>query len=116
MPGTTKPAIETEKPAAIEVIDRESKIPPTQQKITPATDLYPPLLHSDEHQEPVPMPYPVNTAGAEDSGFIMPDGNTFYVWFTPNPNAPLGEQLDDGVTGIYVAKKAGGKWQRPERV
>ena len=23
------------------------------------------------------MPYPINTTGAEDSGFTMPDGNTF---------------------------------------
>jgi hypothetical protein len=62
------------------------------------------------------MPYPINTAGAEDSGFIMPDGDVFYVWFTPDPNAPLGEQLDDGVTGVYMAEKVGGEWQEPERV
>ncbi len=115
-PATPEPVIEPERPAKIEIIDRESKIPPTQQKITPRTDLFPPILHSDEYEEPIPMPYPVNTAGAEDSGFMMPDGNTFYFWFTPKPNAPLGEQLDDGVTGIYMAKKDGGEWQKPERV
>lgn len=116
LPATPEPAVEPEKPAEIEMVDRESKIPPTQQKITPVTDLFPPILHSDEYEEPVPMPYPVNTAGAEDSGFMMPDGNTLYVWFTPDPGAPLGEQLDDGVTGIYVAEKVGGEWQQPERV
>ena len=100
----------------IKVIDRESKIPSSQLKITPEIDLLPPVLHSDEYEEPVPMPYPINTAGAEDSGFIMPDGNTFYVWFTPDPQAPLAEQLDDGVTGIYVAKKINGVWQKPKRV
>ncbi len=105
-----EPVIEPEE------IDRESKIPPGQEKITPETDLYPPILHSDEYEEPVPMPYPINTAGAEDSGFIMPDGKTFYIWFTPDPNAPLGEQLDDGVTGIYVAKRVNGEWQQPQRV
>ena len=122
-PSTPEPAPEqgkepaVEKPVAqIEPIDRETKIPSTQEKMTPATDLLPPILHSDEYEEPVPMPYPINTAGAEDSGFMMPDGNTFYVWFTPNPRAPLGEQLDDGVTGIYVARKASGEWQKPERV
>jgi hypothetical protein len=115
--GAAPPSATTPEPVkTVEVIDRESKIPPTQVKITPETDLYPPVLHSDEYQEPVPMPYPINTAGAEDSGFIMPDGQTFYVWFTPDPNAPLGEQLDDGVTGIYMAKKVGGKWQKPVRV
>jgi len=62
-----EPAVE--KPVAqIEPIDRESKIPSTQEKLTPATDLLPPILHSDEYEEPVPMPYPINTAGAEDSG------------------------------------------------
>lgn len=99
-----------------ETIDRESKIPPGQVKITPATDLFPPILHSDEYEQPVPLPYPINTAGAEDSGFIMPDGNTFYVWFTPDPNTPAQEQLDDGVTGIYVSKKVDGVWQELERV
>jgi hypothetical protein len=104
----------TEKTVA--VIDRESKIPFGQAKITPGTDIYPPVLHSDEYQEPVPLPYPINTAGAEDSGFMMPDGRTFYFWFTPDPAASLEEQLNDGVTGIYVAKKVGGEWQKPERV
>jgi len=99
-----------------EVIDRESKIPPEQVKITPETDLLPPILHSDEYHPPVPVPYPVNTTGAEDSGFIMPGGETFYVWFTPDPNAPLSQQLEDGVTGIYEFKLADGEWQPPERV
>jgi hypothetical protein len=57
-----------------ELVDRESKIPADQEKIPPETDLLPPILHSDEYEQPVPMPYPINTAGAEDSGFIMPDG------------------------------------------
>ncbi|MGD9142458.1 MAG: hypothetical protein PVG61_01280 [Dehalococcoidia bacterium] len=99
-----------------EVIDRESKFPPGQVKITPETDLLPPILHSEEYSEPVPAPYPINTNGAEDSGFIMPDGKTFYVWFTPDPNSPLSEQLDDGVTGIYEFKLVNGEWQQPERV
>lgn len=106
----------TETTPPREVIDRESKIPPGQVKITPEIDLLPPILHSDEFQEPVPMPHPINTTGAEDSGFIMPDGDTFYVWFTPDPNAPLSEQLDDGVTGIYEYILVDGEWQSPERV
>jgi len=62
------------------------------------------------------MPYPINTAGAEDSGFMMPDGNTFYVWFTPDPQVPPEKQVIDDVTGIYVSKKINGQWQKPERV
>lgn len=95
---------------------RQNSIPTSQQKITPEMDIYPPILHSADYAQPVPLPYPVNTAGAEDSAFIMPDGNTLYFWFTPDPNAPLGQQLDDGVTGIWVTHKIGEKWQEPERV
>jgi hypothetical protein len=112
----TDPEIITPEDKTVKLIERESKIPSDQQKISPEIDLLPPILHSDEYEQPVPMPYPINTAGAEDSGFMMPDGNTFYVWFTPDPNAPLGEQLDDGVTGIYVSKKVNGVWEKPERV
>jgi hypothetical protein len=97
-------------------VDRESKIPAGQAKITPETDVYPPILHSDEYEQPVPMPYPLNTAGAEDSGFIMPDGNTFYIWFTPDPNIPAEEQVTDEVTGVYVSHKVAGVWQEPQRV
>jgi hypothetical protein len=117
-PTITESIEEPEKTSVEETIqvDRESKIPTGQAKITPETDIYPPILHSDEYEEPIPMPYPINTAGAEDSGFIMPDGNTFYVWFTPESGAPLSSQLDDGVTGIYMFEKVNGKWQQPERL
>jgi hypothetical protein len=95
---------------------REKAIPVTSIKITPETDLYPPLLQSDEFEQPVPMPYPINTAGAEDSGFIMPNGNTFYLWFTPDPNVPAQKQLFDGVTGLYVSQKINREWQVPQRI
>jgi hypothetical protein len=95
---------------------RESKIPLLRVKITPETDLLPPIMHSDEFEQPVPLPYPINTAGAEDSGFITPDGNTFYIFFTPDPNIPVQQQLDDGVTGIWVSQKVDGVWQDMGRV
>ena len=95
---------------------REQAIPPTAAKITPEMDIYPPILHSDEYKQPIPMPYPINTAGAEDSGFIMPDGNKFYLWFTPDPNIPVQQQLFDGVTGLYVSHKVNGVWQEPQRI
>jgi hypothetical protein len=78
-----------ESTTEIEVVERESKIPADQEKVTPEMDLLPPILHSDEYEGPIPMPYPINTAGAEDSGFMMPDGKTFYVCFTPDPSASL---------------------------
>lgn len=95
---------------------RESKIPPKQIKMTSQTDIFPPILHSDEFEKPVPMPYPINTNGAEDSGFITPDGNKFYIFFTPDPGVPAQEQLIDEVTGIWVSKKVDGIWQDLERV
>ncbi len=115
---STPPTQPPVKPPVVEYpnIDRESKIPSDQEKITPETDLLPPILHSDEYEQPVPMPYPINTTGAEDSGFMMPDGNTFYVWFTPDPQVPVEKQVIDDVTGIYVSKKVNGQWQKPTRV
>lgn len=85
-------------------------------KITPETDMYPPKSFSTEYADPEPLPYPVNSAGAEDSAFITPDGKTLYIWFTPDPNIPAQKQLTDGVTGIYVSHSTGGIWDESERV
>ena len=96
--------------------DRENLIPLEQEKITPETDIYLPRSLTGEYTDPIPLPYPVNTAGAEDSAFMMPDGQTLYVWFTPNPNRPAEEQVLDGVTGIYVFQKMNNGWSPAERV
>lgn len=96
--------------------DRESRIPSGQTKVTPGIDVYPPRSHSAEYADPVPLPYPVNTAGAEDSAFILPDGKTLFLWFTPDPGKPPEQQVSDGVTGIYVARREGETWSKPERV
>ncbi len=98
------------------IIDRESKIPADAVKITPETDLSPPQTYSDEYEKPVPIPGLVNTAGAEDSAFIMPDGNTLYFFFTPDVRVPVEKQVIDGVTGIYVSKKSNNEWEKPERI
>ena len=99
-----------------QILPRESKIPADAIKMTPQTDNHPPILYSDEWEEPVPLPYPVNTVGAEDSPFIMPDGNTLYFFFTPDPAVPVEKQVIDGVTGIYVSHKENGTWGDVERV
>ena len=96
--------------------DRESLIPAGQAKVQPDADVYPPKSVSTEYDDPAPLPYPVNTAGAEDSAFIMPDGNTLYVWFTPDPNKPVEEQVGDGVTGIYVFHRRGEGWSDAQRI
>lgn len=96
--------------------DRESKIPAGAEKVTPATDLFPPILHSREFRAPVPMPYPINTAGGEDSPFITWDGNEFYFFFTPDVSVPAELQVIDEVTGVYKSVKTGGVWGSPTRV
>jgi len=95
---------------------RAESIPDDAVKITAQTDLFPPVVHSVGWDEPVPMVAPITTAGAEDSPFITPDGNTFYFFFTPDVDVPANEQLFDGVTGIWWSKRAGGAWSEPQRI
>jgi hypothetical protein len=95
---------------------RESAIPKDTVKVTPETDIFPPILHSGEWMTPVPLSQSINTAGGEDSAFVLPDGNTLYFFFTPNVTVPVEKQLLDGVTGIYVPRKQNGTWSTAERV
>ena len=97
-------------------VDREEKIPDNAVKRTPETDPHPPILHSTAFHPPVPVPYPVNTAGAEDSPFILPDGNTLYFFFTPDVRVAAEKQLLDQVTGVWVTVKQNDAWSKPERV
>ena len=96
--------------------DRESLIPAGQAKVRSDADVYPPKSMSVEYDDPIPLPYPINTAGAEDSAFMMPDGKTLYVWFTPSPSIPVEKQLLDGVTGIYVFQKTETGWSNAQRI
>jgi hypothetical protein len=110
-PGSRSPS------ATIPVeIDRETSIPSNAVKISPATDEHPPVVYTSDYAQPKPVPGAVNTAGAEDSPFITPDGNTLYFFFTPDLNVPVEQQLLDGVTGIYVSHKTGGEWGEAQRV
>ncbi len=95
---------------------RGETIPADAVKMTPQSDTWPPVLHSGEWEAPVPMPGPVNTAGAEDSPFITPDGREFYFFFTPDARVPAEGQLFDGATGIWWCTRQGDSWTEPERV
>ncbi|HCU58157.1 MAG TPA: hypothetical protein DF984_08065 [Anaerolineaceae bacterium] len=97
-------------------VDRLAALPADTRKVSPDTDLFPPILHSDEYEQPVPLSGAVNTSGGEDSPFIMPDGETLYIFFTPDVRLPAEEQLFDGVTGVYVTHQSGGIWGEAERV
>lgn len=106
----------TEQTAEYPEIDRTSVLPADIQKQSPETDQHPPILHSDEFLPPVPIPGLVNTSGAEDSAFILPDGKTLYFFFTPDVRIPPEKQILDNVTGVYVSRKKDGAWAKPERV
>ncbi|MBD3389565.1 hypothetical protein GF415_01265 [Candidatus Micrarchaeota archaeon] len=93
-----------------------TQLPNDTEKLTPAMDNYPPMLHLGEYEEPVPMPYPISTKGAEDSAFISPDGGTFYFFYTPDVRIPVEKQVLDGVTGIYLTRKTPSGWSEPERI
>lgn len=97
-------------------MDRESRIPESVSKRGPESDLHPPILHSTAYEEPVPLSWSVNTAGLEDSPFILPDGKTLYFFFTPEAQTSPEEQLLDQVTGIWVARKHDKGWGNIERV
>jgi hypothetical protein len=97
-------------------ISRESKIPSDATKVKPEEDFFPPILHSYEYKEPIPMPGLINTAGGEDSPFITYDGNFFYFFFTPDVDVSPEEQVSDEVTGIYVSNYVDGEWNNPVRV
>jgi hypothetical protein len=96
--------------------DREIEIPPNAIKGSPEMDSTPPILHSDQWQVPVPVPGDVNTAGAEDSPFITPDGNKMFFFFTPDLTVPHEKQVLDGVTGIYTAEMSDGNWGNVKRL
>ncbi|HUV61459.1 MAG TPA: hypothetical protein VMW71_04750 [Thermoplasmata archaeon] len=96
--------------------DRLMSIPDDAAKMTPALDNFKPVVLSNLWEQPVPMPGPVNTAGAEDSAFITPDGNWFFFFFTPDVSVPPEKQLIDGVTGIWWMQRNGTSWTSPEKI
>lgn len=108
--------VPTRTPTTPPTVDRERGIPAGALKMTAASDLHPPQVLVDGYAAPVPVPGAVNTAGAEDSPFIIPDGNILYFFFTPDVTVPAEKQLLDGVTGIYVSHQVNGQWGAPERI
>lgn len=97
-------------------IARGDTLPDDITKRGPDTDPHPPILHSAEFETPVPLGPGVNTAGAEDSPFILPNGNTLYFFFTPDVRVPPEQQILDNVTGVWVSRKVDGEWSEAERV
>ncbi len=109
-------ASEPESPINIEFRSRQEAIPANAVKVTSEQDSHPPVLYSDEWTQPVPVSGLINTAGAEDSPFITPDGKTLIFFFTPDVRKPVQVQLIDGATGLYISHNVKGEWQEPQRV
>lgn len=106
---------EEEKPTYPQTT-RLERIPADAVKVTPDTDLFPPVLHSDEWEEPVPLGPEINTGGAEDSPFIPIDYDELYFFFTPDVEVPVEQQIYDEVTGVYISEQQGSSWGNAERV
>jgi len=102
--------------AATPPVTRTESLPADAVKATPEADPHPPVMHTDEYASPVPVTGGINTAGAEDSPFVTPDGSTMYFFFTPDVRVPVEKQLLDGVTGVYVSRRSGDTWSEAERV
>jgi len=110
--------------AIIEIYNftRAESIPDSAIKMTPENDPHPPLLNPDlpylrdVWEDPVPMPGPVNTAGAEDSPFITPDADIFFFWFNGDVRKTIYEQAEDPMSGIYWTRKVNGTWTEPTRI
>jgi hypothetical protein len=109
-------ATPTPSPAPTPGRDREAAIPSTAVKMGPGNDASPVVSLSEEYEQPVMLGSGVNTAGAEDSPFVLPDGKTLYFFFTPDVSVPPEKQVLDGVTGIWVSHLEGGKWGPAQRV
>ncbi len=109
---------EDEKPSSKEypLVDRLDKLPADIAKRGPETDQHPPLLHLDGYEDPIPLPSAINTAGAEDSPFVLPDGKTMYFFFTPDVRIPPEQQITDTVSGVWVSQKVTGDWGKAERL
>lgn len=95
---------------------REESLPAGTVKMTPETDATPPVLHSSDYYEPVPLNTVINTAGAEDASFITDDASALYFFFTPDVNVLPEKQILDGVTGIYVSYKKDNQWGPAQRI
>lgn len=110
-------ACESEEPAERHPeVARAERLPADIAKRGPETDPHPPILHAAGFAPPEPLAGTVNTAGAEDSPFILPDGSTLYFFFTPDVRVPPEGQLFDDVSGVWVAERSGETWSEAERV
>jgi len=106
------PSVSPKDPPAV---DRHAAIPATAVKGDPVTDLYPPILHSSEFEQPVPVPV-INTAGGEDAPFIPAHRDEMFFFFGAVLEEDPALAIQDAVNGIWNARRVGGEWQEPTLV
>jgi hypothetical protein len=115
-PPDPQPTLQVSAQTGSTAASRPNAIPADAVKQLPEDDPFAPVLHVEAWEPPVPLPAPVNTAGAEDSPFISPDGGTLVFFFTPDASIPAERQLHDGVTGLYISTRSGQAWDEPRRL
>ncbi|MBT3209020.1 MAG: hypothetical protein HN704_16275 [Bacteroidetes bacterium] len=107
---------ETQTPIDYPNTDRHDLLPSDIAKQGPETDNHPPILHSTEFEQAIPLAATINTSGAEDSPFVLPDGKTLYFFFTPDVRLQPEIQLTDSVSGVWVSRKVNNEWSEAERI
>ncbi len=113
--GCQKDSVTPEDDFQRPAMDRYQFIPEDVDKVTPEQDTSPPVLHSPEFQEPIPLPG-INTAGGEDAPFIPADRDELYFFFVADVRQDASVQIQNPVNGIWVSKREGGVWQEPSLV
>lgn len=104
-------------PARVEYTNAEriDSIPEDVQKGTPENDDFPPILHSDEYETPIPLET-ISTSGAEDSPFIPMDRDELYFFFAKDVREDVHVQVRDVLNGIWMSEWDGERWQEPKLV
>lgn len=91
-------------------VDRHAAIPGDRAKVTPQEDPTPPILHSLDFQDPVPLPV-ISTAGAEDAPFIPAGREELYFFFAADVRQDPGIQILNPANGIWRSRRVGAEWE-----
>jgi len=98
---------------------RYDAIPADQWKRNQSSDPYQPIILSPEwgNLNNLSM-YPLNSAGAEDSPYISPDGKSFYFYYKANMSQSVYEEILEPTSGIYMSNwiESENNWTDPVKL